>query len=98
MLLRTTRDIGSAIRDRRRRLGLDQDELAKRVGVSRKWIIDVEKGKPGVALNLLLRALDTLGMRLSLATDDDTRETVHAAPLRVFDIDRVLDDARSRRK
>jgi DNA-binding XRE family transcriptional regulator len=42
---RTRRDIGSAIRDRRRRLGLGQDELAARVGVSRKWIVDLEKGE-----------------------------------------------------
>ncbi len=42
MLLRTPLDVGQAIKDRRRRLGWDQDELAQRVGASRKWLIEVE--------------------------------------------------------
>ena len=64
MLLRNPTDLGHAIRDRRRRLNLDQDDLAKRVGVSRKWIIDAEKGKPRAEIGLVLRTLDALGLRL----------------------------------
>jgi HTH-type transcriptional regulator/antitoxin HipB len=96
MLLRTPMDIGAAIRDRRRRLGLGQDELAARIGVSRKWIIDVEKGKPRAAMGLLLRTLDALGLRLTI--DDGApvarkrRKTVHTV-----DIDRILDSARAKR-
>jgi HTH-type transcriptional regulator/antitoxin HipB len=98
MLLRTPIDIGSAIRDRRRRLGLGQDELAVRVGVSRKWIIDVEKGKPRVALDLLLRTLDALGLHLSIDGDGvpATRKRGKAVP--TVDIDRVLDSVRAKRK
>ncbi|WIW50615.1 helix-turn-helix domain-containing protein (plasmid) [Bradyrhizobium sp. 62B] len=42
MLTRTAADLGAVIRDRRKRLKLDQSTLAKQVGVSRQWIIEVE--------------------------------------------------------
>jgi HTH-type transcriptional regulator/antitoxin HipB len=76
MKVRTPLDIGAAIRDRRRRLKLGQDELAARVGVSRKWIIDIEKGKPRAEIGLVLRTLDALGLRLSL---DDEESSARAA-------------------
>ena len=98
MLLRTPIDIGSAIRDRRRRLGLGQDELAARVGVSRKWIIDVEKGKPRVAMGLLLRTLDALGLRLSIDAGGAPVARKRGKTVPTVDIDRVLDSARAKRK
>jgi len=100
MLLRTPIDIGSAIRDRRRRLGLGQNELAARIGVSRKWIIDVEKGKPRVEMGLLLRALDALGLRLSLDADGAplASKSVSNATVPAIDIDRVLDSIRAKQK
>jgi HTH-type transcriptional regulator/antitoxin HipB len=98
MQLRTPIDIGSAIRDRRRRLGLGQDELATRVGVSRKWIIDVEKGKPRAAMGLLLRTLEALGLRLSI--DEGSTPAARKPGKRVpaVDIDRVLDNARAKQR
>lgn len=109
MKVRTPIDLGSAIRDRRRRLKLRQDELAARVGVSRKWIIDVEKGKPRAEIGLLLRTLDALGLHLAL--DDETSyggisgfSEESAAPFTGFsdvpavDIDHIVDEARGRRK
>jgi HTH-type transcriptional regulator / antitoxin HipB len=107
MKVRTPIDLGSAIRDRRRRLKLGQDELAARVGVSRKWIIDAEKGKPRAEIGLVLRTLDALGLRLSL---DDDESSTHAAAgfaeqgaigfsdVPAIDIDRVIDRAQARRK
>ena len=64
MRLRTPAEFGAAIREKRRTLALDQAALAKRVGVSRQWIIDIEKGKPRAALQLVLRTLDALGIGL----------------------------------
>ena len=96
MLLRTPLDIGQAIKDRRRGLGWDQDELAQRVGASRKWLIEVEKGKPRAEIGLLLRALDVLGLRLSI--DAETPRTAKAPKaVATVDIDRIL-DKRSMRK
>jgi HTH-type transcriptional regulator / antitoxin HipB len=98
MLLRTPHDIGSAIRDRRRRLGLGQDELASRVGVSRKWIIDIEKGKPRAAIGLLLRTLDALGLRLLIGEDGASVARKRGKPVPTVDIDRILDKARAKQK
>ena len=62
MLIRTPIDLGALIRDRRRRLRLDQKSLAEKVGVSRQWIVEVEKGKPRAEVSLILRTLDALGI------------------------------------
>jgi HTH-type transcriptional regulator / antitoxin HipB len=96
VLLRTPIDIGSAIRDRRRRLGLGQDELAARVGVSRKWIIDIEKGKSRAAIGLLLRTLDALGLRLSI--DGAPVPSKSGKRIPAVDIDRVLNSVQAKQK
>jgi HTH-type transcriptional regulator/antitoxin HipB len=99
MLLRTPIDIGFAIRDRRRRLGLDQEELAQLVGASRKWVVEVEKGKPRAEIGLLLRTLEALGLRLSIdANGAATADKNSRATIPTVDIDRVLDRARDKRK
>ncbi|RAI44591.1 type II toxin-antitoxin system Y4mF family antitoxin [Rhodoplanes roseus] len=64
MLVRTPADLGAVIRDRRKQLDLDQATLAKRVGVSRQWVIEIERGHPRAELALVLRAIDVLGIRL----------------------------------
>jgi len=96
MLLRTPIDLGSAIRDRRRRLNLDQEDLAKQVGVSRKWIIDVEKGKPRAEIGLILRTLDVLGIRLSLDTTDMIPEETATLAVPMADIDKIIERARDK--
>jgi HTH-type transcriptional regulator/antitoxin HipB len=67
MKIKTPADIGALIRQRRTSLGLDQETLAARVGTSRKWLVEVEKGKPGAALGLVLRTLRQLGVTLEEA-------------------------------
>ncbi len=96
MLLRTPTDLGSAIRDRRRRLNLDQEDLANQVGVSRKWIIDVEKGKPRAEIGLILRTIEVLGVRLSLDTNEMTPEETATLAVPVADIDRIIERARDK--
>ncbi len=66
MQIRNAIELGAAIRDRRRLLKLAQSQLAQRIGVTRQWIIDIEKGKPRAEIGLALRALDALGMGLTL--------------------------------
>jgi HTH-type transcriptional regulator / antitoxin HipB len=90
MLLRTPVDLGYAIRDRRRQLNLDQSDLAKQVGVSRKWIIDAEKGKPRAEIGLILRTLDVLGLRLSLQSG----QAISGKGMPIADIDEILDRTR----
>jgi HTH-type transcriptional regulator / antitoxin HipB len=68
MRVRTPADLGAVIRDRRKHLKLDQAGLARRIGVSRPWVIEVERGHPRAELGLVLRTLDALGVRLDAIT------------------------------
>ena len=73
MLIRTYLDLAAVIRERRRQRGLDQAELAYRIGVSRQWIVAVEKGKSRAEVGLVLRALDELGLRLETRPQEDVK-------------------------
>ncbi|MDD2708541.1 MAG: transcriptional regulator [Verrucomicrobiae bacterium] len=64
MKINTSHDLGSLIRDRRTKIFRSQQELASRVGVSRLWIMQLEKGKPTAQIGLILRTLRELGMAL----------------------------------
>jgi HTH-type transcriptional regulator / antitoxin HipB len=58
--------LGNAIRERRRSLGIDQETLASIAGVSRKLVSEIERGKPTVRLDGLIRVLEALGLRLEI--------------------------------
>ena len=90
MLVRTPADLGAAIRDRRRQLGLDQATLAKRIGVSRQWVIAIERGRSRAELGLVLRALDALGIRLNIGSGDAPDRVTTPA----VDIDAIVSSAR----
>jgi HTH-type transcriptional regulator / antitoxin HipB len=89
-VIRTPANLGALIRDRRLGLGFDQAELAKRVGVSRLWINQVERGKPGASVGLVLRTLMVLGIELTAGNVP--------APATTLDIDAIVDGARDRRQ
>ena len=75
MLIRTPADLGAIIREQRKQLDLAQAELAKRVGVSRQWVIAIERGRVRAELGLVLRTLDALDIRLSSATGTPSSKT-----------------------
>jgi y4mF family transcriptional regulator len=95
MRIRTPVDLGALIRDRRIKLGLDQRSLAKRVGVSRQWIVEVEKGKARAEIGLLLRTINALG--ILLAAEKETPEKKRDGSPTV-DIDSIVAAARGKRK
>ena len=68
--LKNTRDIGALIRRRRKDMGIDQAELAQKIGVSRAWVIKVERGHPNAQIGLVLRLLNYLDIPLSAGLDD----------------------------
>ena len=78
MFVRTPADLGAVIRDRRKQLKLDQSTFAKKVGVSRQWVIEVERGHARAELALVLRALDALDINLD-ASAEKTKTSVPAA-------------------
>jgi HTH-type transcriptional regulator/antitoxin HipB len=75
MKIRTPSDLGALIRDRRTKMGLDQLSLAQRAGTGRKWIVEIEKGKPRAAIGLVLRTLQALGVSLDVSDDKNAIES-----------------------
>ena len=69
MRIRTATDLGAFIRERRTKLGMDQIALAKKAGTSRKWLVEVEQGKPGAEIGLILRTLKSLEISIDLEAD-----------------------------
>lgn len=94
MKIRTTTDLGAFIRERRANLGMDQSDLAEKAGTSRKWIVEVEQGKPRAEIGLILRTLKTLGVSLDIAVDR-TRKT-SAASQGSVDINNILNSLKKR--
>lgn len=91
MQVRSSGDLAATIRGRRLELGLSQASLADRAGVSRKWLWDIERGKPSAAFGLLLRVLDALSLALDIAPLD--RGTAPGVPEAV-DLDALLTEHR----
>jgi y4mF family transcriptional regulator len=68
--IRSSEDLGLAIRAVRKSTGVRQDDLAGAVGVSRQFAVDVEKGKPTVQLGRVLLLLEELGITLNVEIPD----------------------------
>jgi HTH-type transcriptional regulator / antitoxin HipB len=95
MLIRTPTELGAIIRDKRKRLGLDQSTLANRIGVSRQWVIEIEHGHPRAELGLVLRALDALGIRLDASSGDPGKS--RSSTKSDVDINAILAKAKKRK-
>ena len=54
---------GSLIRSRRKALKMRQDQLALATGVGRRFLIDLEAGKPSCQLGRSLLVAEALGLR-----------------------------------
>ncbi len=87
MTVRSVRDLAAAVRGRRADLGISQDELATRAGVSRKWVYEFEAGKPGAELAFTLRVLDALGLAIEVAPTPQVDRSA-------TDLDAILDEYR----
>jgi HTH-type transcriptional regulator / antitoxin HipB len=62
MSVRTTQQLGSAIRSQRKQLKLTQKELALTCGTGLRFIIDLEKGKATCQIGKTLNVLQALGL------------------------------------
>src|SRR3954454_1624874 len=54
---------GSLVRSRRKALKMRQDQLALATGVGRRFLIDLEAGKPSCQLGRSLLVAETLGLK-----------------------------------
>ena len=60
------RDVGRYLRDQRHAAGLTQAETARRAGVSRRWLSDLEGGKTTAEVGLVLHVVAALGMMVEI--------------------------------
>ena len=89
MRIRTAADLGAFIRERRLKLGMDQGDLAEKAATSRKWIVEVEQGKPRAEIGLVLRTLKTLGVSLDIVVHRSQKASSASEPKKV-DINNIL--------
>jgi HTH-type transcriptional regulator / antitoxin HipB len=68
--LRSPADVGRAVRHARRELGMSQVELAGRLGVSQRWLSELETGKPKILDARLFGVLAQLELNLTWSLDD----------------------------
>jgi y4mF family transcriptional regulator len=59
-------DLGRAVRAARRSRGLRQEDVALSAGTGARFVGELERGKPTVQLDAVLRVLHVLGVRLEL--------------------------------
>ncbi|MBR3290865.1 MAG: helix-turn-helix transcriptional regulator [Bacteroidales bacterium] len=59
--------IGIIIKERRKELGINQQELADLAGVGINSLVAIERGKGNPSLKTLLRILEVLGLEINLS-------------------------------
>jgi HTH-type transcriptional regulator/antitoxin HipB len=93
VFIRRPTDIGDLVRATRQARGLNQQDLADRLGVSRWWVNEFEGGKPTARLDLVLRALNELQITLTAQTGDGPAEVAHTSlpPSSAINIDDIAD-------
>lgn len=60
----TTKTLGGIVKDRRKSLGLSQEQLGDLAGCGRLFVSQFENGKPGVRFDKVLDVLRVLGLEL----------------------------------
>lgn len=64
----TQQEIGKAIKDRRKKIGVNQQTLADLASVAVNTVVAIERGEGNPQLATLLTILDTLGLQLDVNT------------------------------
>ena len=93
MRLKNTRDLGLLLQGRRKTIGWSQAGLAERLGITRQWVIALEKGSPGVAVGTVLKAFTALGLTFEANSGESASYQVPIP--RSSAIDDVLRNAKS---
>ena len=64
--IRRFRDLGAVIKAVRRSRGIRQDEMAEDLAITRNYLQELENGKPTLYITRLFRALNKLGITLTV--------------------------------
>ena len=79
--LETAAAFGSMVRSRRKALNMRQDQLAMATGVGRRFLIELEAGKPTCQLGRSLLVAEALGLRPPAILGTDGRPSATAPEL-----------------
>jgi y4mF family transcriptional regulator len=71
MRLSNARDLGLYVRSRRGAAGLNQLDAANRAGVSRRWLSDLESGKPTAEVGLVFQLIAALGLFMDVRPEPE---------------------------
>ncbi|GHU20330.1 putative HTH-type transcriptional regulator y4mF [Alphaproteobacteria bacterium] len=63
-MIRTVKDLGIIIRNRRKEMKLSQVELAGLCGVGNRFIVDLEAGKPTIQFDKALYVAKNVGLEI----------------------------------
>ena len=66
MIVQTAEELGALIRRRRKSQGLTIEDLASVVPCSPRLLSELERGKRGVSINMLLQIMALIGLELDL--------------------------------
>jgi len=72
---------GSLVRSRRKAVRMRQDQLALATGVGRRFVIDLEAGKPSCQLGRSLLVAKALGLDLAFHASDACTQSATATEL-----------------
>lgn len=72
--IRSLRQAGSALRARRKAMGLTQSQLATQSGTAQSTISDIETGAVSVTLDVYLRLVEALAGELRLTDRSSSRD------------------------
>ncbi|MCR5819109.1 MAG: helix-turn-helix domain-containing protein [Prevotella sp.] len=72
----TRKEIGNAIKERRKKLGINQRTLADLTNVAINTVVAIERGDGNPQLATLLTILDTLGLQADINIKQLDYETV----------------------
>ncbi|MBP3228527.1 MAG: helix-turn-helix transcriptional regulator [Bacteroidaceae bacterium] len=62
----TQQEIGRTVRERRKKLGINQQTLADLASVAVNTIVAIERGEGNPQLSTLLTIIDTLGLQIDI--------------------------------
>ncbi len=66
--LATAADLGVVVRERRKTLGMTQQDVADAAGTGRRFVSELEAGKPTLEIGKILAVCQALGLDLGVTT------------------------------
>jgi y4mF family transcriptional regulator len=70
-MIKTVKDLGIIIKNRRKEMKLTQAELAGLCGVGNRFIVELEAGKPTIQFDKAVYVAENVGLELRIARKGD---------------------------